>query len=122
MGRVTTKLLSDLTSSTEYTVAIYAIYDEGQADSLTDSFTTGENDHTCAYYCFKSLSETYCSSSRRSCVVCVFSERAPAPVNVRSSDVSTDNFRVSWQHAASDISLYRLSWTPANGGETREVM
>ncbi|XP_060771295.1 collagen alpha-1(XIV) chain isoform X2 [Neoarius graeffei] len=89
VGRVTTKLLSDLSSLTEYTVAIYAIYDEGQADSLTDSFTT---------------------------------QSVPVPVSVRSSDVTTDSFRVSWQHAASDISLYRLSWTPANGGETREMV
>ncbi|XP_046715075.1 collagen alpha-1(XIV) chain-like isoform X3 [Silurus meridionalis] len=89
VGRVTTKLLTDLTSQTEYTVAIYAIYDEGQADPLTDSFST---------------------------------KWVPVPVNVRSSDVATDSFRVSWQHAASDISLYRLSWMPANGGETREMV
>ncbi|XP_047015920.1 collagen alpha-1(XIV) chain isoform X3 [Ictalurus punctatus] len=89
VGRVTTKLLSDLTSLTEYTVAIYAIYDEGQADSLTDSFTT---------------------------------KSVPVPVRVSSSEVTTDSFRVSWKHAASDISLYRLSWTPANGGETREMV
>lgn len=49
-------------------------------------------------------------------------ERAPSPVSVRSSEVTTDSFKVSWQHAASDISLYKLSWTPANGGETREVV
>ncbi|KAM9495088.1 collagen alpha-1(XIV) chain isoform 1-T1 [Clarias gariepinus] len=89
VGRVTTKLLSNLNSLTEYTVGISAIYDEGQADPLTDSFTT---------------------------------KRAPSPVSVRSSEVTTDSFKVSWQHAASDISLYKLSWTPANGGETREMV
>lgn len=54
--------------------------------------------------------------------VCVFVESVPVPVRVSSSEVTTDSFRVSWKHAASDISLYRLSWTPANGGETREVV
>ncbi|XP_060742438.1 collagen alpha-1(XIV) chain-like isoform X2 [Tachysurus vachellii] len=89
VGRVTTKLLSDLTSLTEYTVAIYAIYDEGQADPLTESFTT---------------------------------RSVPVPVSVRSSDVTTDSFRVSWQHAASGISLYRLTWKPVKGGDTREMV
>ncbi|XP_047675468.1 collagen alpha-1(XIV) chain-like isoform X2 [Tachysurus fulvidraco] len=89
VGRVTTKLLSDLTSLTEYTVAIYAIYDEGQADPLTESFTT---------------------------------RSVPVPVSVRSSDVTTDSLRVNWQHAASDISLYKLTWKPVRGGDTREMV
>ncbi|KAG9281287.1 collagen alpha-1(XIV) chain-like [Astyanax mexicanus] len=87
VGRITTLLLSNLTSLTEYTVAIFAIYDEGQAESVTDSFTT---------------------------------KTVPAPQSLRSSDVSTDRFRVSWQHAASDVTLYKLTWTPVRGGETRE--
>ncbi|KAL6473905.1 hypothetical protein MHYP_G00174660 [Metynnis hypsauchen] len=87
VGRITTLLLSNLTSLTEYTVAIFAIYDEGQAEPVTDSFTT---------------------------------KSVPSPWSFRSSDIGTDRFRVSWQHAASDITLYKLRWTPANGGETRE--
>ncbi|XP_051948609.1 collagen alpha-1(XIV) chain [Xyrauchen texanus] len=89
LGAVTTLLLRNLTSLTEYTVAIFAIYDEGQAEPLTDSFTTGE---------------------------------VPLPLNLRTADVSTDSFRVIWQHAASDVSFYRLTWRPAAGGETKEVL
>ncbi|XP_062856462.1 collagen alpha-1(XIV) chain [Trichomycterus rosablanca] len=89
VGRVTKKLISDLTSATEYTVAIYAVYDEGQSDSVTESFKT---------------------------------KLVPALGSVRSSEVSTNGFRVSWKHAAPDVSMYRLTWTPASGGEPREMM
>ncbi|TMS10561.1 Collagen alpha-1(XIV) chain [Larimichthys crocea] len=45
----------------------------------------------------------------------------PGPLNLRSSDVSTDSFQVSWDHSANDIVLYRLSWAPFTGGNTKEV-
>lgn len=45
----------------------------------------------------------------------------PGPLNLHSSEVSTDSFKVSWDHSASDINLYRLSWTPFDGGNTKEV-
>ncbi|XP_076592747.1 collagen alpha-1(XIV) chain isoform X1 [Chaetodon auriga] len=81
--------LSDLTSLMEYSVAIFALYDEGQSEPLTDGFTTTP---------------------------------VPGPLNLRSSDVSTDNFQVSWDHSANDIVLYRLSWAPFAGGDTKEVV
>ncbi|TKS81850.1 Collagen alpha-1(XIV) chain [Collichthys lucidus] len=46
----------------------------------------------------------------------------PGPLNLRSSDVSTDSFRVSWDHSANDIVLYRLSWAPYTGGDTKEAV
>lgn len=45
----------------------------------------------------------------------------PGPLNFHSSDVHTNSFQVSWDHSASDIALYRLSWAPFNGGNTMEV-
>ncbi|KAE8282557.1 Collagen alpha-1(XIV) chain Undulin Precursor [Larimichthys crocea] len=89
VGRVTTWLLRNLTSLTEYTVGVFAIYDEGQAEAVTDSFTT---------------------------------KTVPDPLDLTSSDVSTNSFRVSWQHPASDVVMYRLIWTPTDGGDSEEVL
>ncbi|XP_068592997.1 collagen alpha-1(XIV) chain-like isoform X3 [Cebidichthys violaceus] len=89
VGRVTTWLLRNLTSLTEYTVGVFAVYDEGQAEAATDSFTT---------------------------------KTVPDPLNLRSSDISTDSFRMSWQHPASDVVLYRLVWTAIDGGDSDEVL
>lgn len=45
----------------------------------------------------------------------------PGPLDLHSSEVSTDSFKVSWDHSANDIILYRLSWAPFEGGDTNEV-
>uniref|UniRef100_A0A8C6WUD5 Collagen type XIV alpha 1 chain n=1 Tax=Neogobius melanostomus TaxID=47308 RepID=A0A8C6WUD5_9GOBI len=89
VGPVTSYDLRELTSLMEYSVAIFALYDEGQSEPLTDAFTTTP---------------------------------VPGPLNIRSSDISADSFQVSWDHSASDIVLYRLSWAPFNGGDTKEVI
>ncbi|XP_029308193.1 collagen alpha-1(XIV) chain [Cottoperca gobio] len=89
VGPVNSYDLSELTSLMEYSVAIFALYDEGQSEPLTDGFTTTP---------------------------------VPGPLDLRSNDVGTDSFQVSWDHSASDIVLYRLSWAPFTGGDTKEVV
>ncbi|XP_030013398.1 collagen alpha-1(XIV) chain [Sphaeramia orbicularis] len=89
VGPVSSYDLSDLTSLMEYSVAIFALYDEGKSEPLTDGFTTTP---------------------------------VPGPLNLRSSDITADSFQVSWDHSASDIVLYRLSWAPFSGGNTKEVV
>ncbi|KAI4811178.1 hypothetical protein KUCAC02_014095, partial [Chaenocephalus aceratus] len=89
VGPVNSYDLSELTSLSEYSVAISALYAEGQSEPLTDGFTTTP---------------------------------VPGPLDLRSNDVSTDSFQVSWDHSADDIFLYRLSWAPFMGGDTKEVV
>ncbi|KAG7235269.1 hypothetical protein INR49_002875 [Caranx melampygus] len=89
VGPVSSYDLSELTSLMEYSVAIYALYNNGHSEPLTDGFTTTP---------------------------------VPGPLNLRSSDVTTDSFEVSWDHSANDIVLYRLSWAPFTGGDTKEVV
>uniref|UniRef100_H3CW87 Collagen type XIV alpha 1 chain n=1 Tax=Tetraodon nigroviridis TaxID=99883 RepID=H3CW87_TETNG len=89
VGNVNSYDLSNLMSLTEYSVAVSAVYDEGQSEPLTDGFTTTP---------------------------------VPGPLNLRSTNVSSDSFQVIWDHSANDIVLYRLSWAPFTGGDTKEVV
>ncbi|XP_048882366.1 collagen alpha-1(XIV) chain isoform X2 [Brienomyrus brachyistius] len=89
VGKVVSVTLRNLTSSTGYTVAITAVYDEDQSEPVTGTFTT---------------------------------KPVPAPRNIRTSEVSMEGFRVSWQRAADDVIFYKLSWRPAAGGEKKQTL
>ncbi|XP_020361096.1 collagen alpha-1(XII) chain-like [Oncorhynchus kisutch] len=49
-------------------------------------------------------------------------ETVPEPLNLKTSEVSTESFRVTWEHSAQDVVLYRLTWTPTRGGDTKEML
>ncbi|XP_036791415.1 collagen alpha-1(XIV) chain isoform X4 [Oncorhynchus mykiss] len=88
VGPVTSWTLNDLTSAREYEVAIFGIYDEGQSEALSGSFTT---------------------------------DPVPGPLDLQASEVTAESFRVSWGHSAPGIVLYKLTWAPYDGGDTKEM-
>ncbi|XP_063041609.1 collagen alpha-1(XIV) chain-like [Engraulis encrasicolus] len=88
--RVTSYVLRNLTSLTDYNVAIYAQYDEGDAEALKGIFTT---------------------------------KTVPEPLNGVTKDPTMTSFRVSWQHPANDVVLYKILWGESDGeGDVEEVM
>uniref|UniRef100_A0A4W3HLK4 Collagen alpha-1(XII) chain n=1 Tax=Callorhinchus milii TaxID=7868 RepID=A0A4W3HLK4_CALMI len=46
----------------------------------------------------------------------------PAPINLQFSEVGTKQFRVSWEHGAPDVALYRLAWTPVGTTDKKEMI
>uniref|UniRef100_A0A8C9ZLQ8 Collagen type XIV alpha 1 chain n=1 Tax=Sander lucioperca TaxID=283035 RepID=A0A8C9ZLQ8_SANLU len=112
--------LEGLTPATEYTVTVYALYGEEASDPMTSHFSNvlDRDRHNISF-------EVYCYHSNHTCVclcLCVCVETVPDPPDLKSSDISTDSFRVSWQHPASDVVMYRLTWTPTDGGDSEEVL
>lgn len=62
----------------------------------------------------------YVSVSTKSCVSAA--ETVPEPLNGRTKEVSYNSFRVSWQHPATDVVLYKLLWGESDGdGDVEEV-
>ncbi|KAK7939882.1 hypothetical protein WMY93_003208 [Mugilogobius chulae] len=139
--------LEGLTPSTEYTVTVYALYGEEASDPMTSQETTlpllpamdlrfSDVTHSSAKLTWDAPSKKvkgyrimYVKTSgtqinERRCRTQdarrLLSRRDP--LDLSSSDVSTDSFRVNWKHAASDVVLYRITWTSTDGGDSDEVM
>lgn len=49
-------------------------------------------------------------------------DTVPPPTNLKITDVTTESFRATWDHAASDVSLYRITWAPVGSSEKMEVV
>ncbi|XP_040287934.1 collagen alpha-1(XIV) chain isoform X1 [Bufo bufo] len=87
--KVATTDLRKLSSLTEYTVAVFSVFDEGQSEPLTGTFTT---------------------------------KPVPSPRDLNVRDITSHSFRAYWIRFAPDIIMYRLKWTPRNGGNTQEAL
>uniref|UniRef100_A0A7N8WUY7 Collagen alpha-1(XII) chain n=1 Tax=Mastacembelus armatus TaxID=205130 RepID=A0A7N8WUY7_9TELE len=85
-GDITTLLLTNLKSQTEYDVTVTPVYDEGIILFLI------------------SLPIVFSSLP-------VSTDVVPAPKNLRFSEVTQTSFRATWDHGAPDVSLYRIGWT-----------
>jgi hypothetical protein len=47
--------------------------------------------------------------------------RVPAPTNLQFTEVTPESFRGTWDHGASDVSLYRITWAPVGNPDKMEV-
>ncbi|XP_008572507.1 PREDICTED: collagen alpha-1(XII) chain, partial [Galeopterus variegatus] len=46
----------------------------------------------------------------------------PAPTNLRITEVTPESFRGTWDHGASDVSLYRITWAPFGSSDKMETI
>ncbi|EPY83208.1 hypothetical protein CB1_000591007, partial [Camelus ferus] len=46
----------------------------------------------------------------------------PAPTNLQITDVTPESFRGTWDHGASDVSLYRITWAPSGSSDKMETI
>ena len=46
----------------------------------------------------------------------------PAPANLQITEVTPESFRGTWDHGASDVSLYRITWAPSGSTDKMEVV
>uniref|UniRef100_A0A8D0CFC3 Collagen alpha-1(XII) chain n=2 Tax=Salvator merianae TaxID=96440 RepID=A0A8D0CFC3_SALMN len=46
----------------------------------------------------------------------------PAPLNLRTDQVTKTSFRGTWEHGAPDVALYRIMWGPYGGTEKLETI
>uniref|UniRef100_A0A8C7ZU30 Collagen, type XIV, alpha 1a n=1 Tax=Oryzias sinensis TaxID=183150 RepID=A0A8C7ZU30_9TELE len=143
----TISVLDGLIPDTEYVVTVYAMYGDEASEPATTQGTTSplrpprnlqfaDITHNSAHISWdpapsgvrgyriilvKTEGLTTNEVSTTTKVFPCLSAPVPGPLNLRSSDVHADSFKVSWGHSADDIVLYRLSWAPITGADTKEV-
>uniref|UniRef100_W5LGS1 Collagen type XIV alpha 1 chain n=1 Tax=Astyanax mexicanus TaxID=7994 RepID=W5LGS1_ASTMX len=138
LGPVSSVFLKNLASVTEYSVAVFAVYGDGQSEALNGGFITSKNKFNLMFvlkvvvpgdvdsYVVKDLSalteyEVLLSAiyedQSESSAVTGLQTTLPlsAPTNLRVSEEWYNRFRISWDPPASPTSGYRITYKPTTG-------
>uniref|UniRef100_A0AAX7TYW2 Collagen, type XIV, alpha 1a n=1 Tax=Astatotilapia calliptera TaxID=8154 RepID=A0AAX7TYW2_ASTCA len=119
VGSVSSYDLGELTSLTEYSVAIFALYNEGESEPLTDAFTTS-----------KKLAFDFCESPSPVENKFLFSvflfpnisvEDNLAVRNLQLSDETTQSLEASWELEDPNVESYRVAYTSLSGDHKDSV-
>lgn len=117
-GSLTTRVLDNLISQTEYGLAVTPIYDEGPGQPMLGEAVTGVYDASSRVF-------TYLSAANRlsgdlPCIIFPV-DVVPSPKNLRFSEVTETSFRATWEHGAPDVALYRIGWSKQGEGNFQYV-
>lgn len=116
--------LTGLLPETDYSVTLYALYDEDPSDPVT--FVASTCKKLPKY--FYTLSGFYLSSS----FICfghfsvfvppVFTVALPAPVSIQLPVVTHSMVKVSWVPGAVDVPGHRITYSTNHGSDVKQVM